>query len=110
MKVVYLVAIFCLSYLVAANDRDCRLECYNAALSLRNHLKEVDANEQVLKECKDFAKKLYYPCDKAVKLILENNEIKKTIEGWKVDVPSDKETEKKVKKYCWRACRNRREN
>ncbi|EPB77243.1 hypothetical protein ANCCEY_03693 [Ancylostoma ceylanicum] len=113
MKAVFhLVAIFCLSYLVNA-DRDCRLECFNAALSYRNakkeNLGEKEIEERVREECETFAKKLYYPCSKAVPLILENDDIKKTIEAWDVDSASDKVTEEAVKKYCWKACRNRRE-
>ncbi|EYC45069.1 hypothetical protein Y032_0439g1484 [Ancylostoma ceylanicum] len=85
MKAVfYLVAIFCLSYLVNA-DRDCRLECFNAAVSYRNakkeNLGEKEIEDRVREECETFAKKLYYPCSKAVPLILENDDIKKTIEA-----------------------------
>ncbi|RCN44090.1 hypothetical protein ANCCAN_09953 [Ancylostoma caninum] len=109
MKAVYVVAVFCLISLAAANDRDCRLECFQAALSYRNNANEADMDKRMMEECEIFAKKLYYPCSKAVKLILGNAEIKRTIEGWKVDAASDKETEKKVKKYCRKACRNRRE-
>ncbi|KAL6729763.1 hypothetical protein Aduo_000789 [Ancylostoma duodenale] len=96
-------------------DRDCRLECFNAAISYRNWQREGVPSEEVMKkrvmeECETFAKNLYYPCSKAVPLILENDEIRSIIEKWDVDIPSDKETEAKVKKYCWKACRNRREN
>ncbi|EPB75204.1 hypothetical protein ANCCEY_05718, partial [Ancylostoma ceylanicum] len=107
-----LVTIFCLSYLVSA-DRDCRLECFNAAVSYRiakkEGLGEKEIEERVLAECETFATKLYYKCSKAVPLILKNDDIKKTIEAWDVDSASDKATEKVVKKYCWTACRNRRE-
>ncbi|EYC26091.1 hypothetical protein Y032_0011g1554 [Ancylostoma ceylanicum] len=108
MKAVYLAAIFSLSYLVDAN-RDCRLECFNAAISYRNLVNEVDMEERVMKECESFAVKLYYPCAKSVPLILENHDIRKIIEDWKFDTASDRATEKKVKKYCRKACNNRRE-
>ncbi|EYB85598.1 hypothetical protein Y032_0295g1657 [Ancylostoma ceylanicum] len=109
MKTIFLAAVFSLSYLVAANDRDCRWECFNAAISYRNWANEADMDKRVMEECESFAERLHYPCSKAVKLILDNNEIRNTIEDWKFDVASDKETEKKVKKYCRKACRNRRE-
>ncbi|EYB85042.1 hypothetical protein Y032_0305g1941 [Ancylostoma ceylanicum] len=106
MRAVCLATIFCLSYLVNAN-RDCRLECFNAALSYRNGKNENVANmEQYVKEeCEGFAKNLYYPCSKAVPLILNNEEIKKIIEAWDTESASDKATEEAVKKYCWTACR-----
>ncbi|KAL6741122.1 hypothetical protein Aduo_014408 [Ancylostoma duodenale] len=113
MKVVYLVAVFSLSYLAAANDRDCRLECFHAAVSYRNlkkeNVAEAEMENRMVEECEIFAKKLYYPCSKAVPLILKNDDIKKTIEAWDVDSSSDPLTEKAVKKYCFKACRNRRE-
>ncbi|KAL6729744.1 hypothetical protein Aduo_000774 [Ancylostoma duodenale] len=114
MRAVYVVAVVFLSSLASAMDRDCRLECFHAAVSYRNlkkeNVPEGEMEKPMTEECEIFAKKLYYPCSKAVKLILGNDEIKNTIENWNVDVPSDTATEKKVKKYCWKACRNRREN
>ncbi|RCN35387.1 hypothetical protein ANCCAN_18754 [Ancylostoma caninum] len=112
MQALFLVAFFSLTYLAAA-DRDCRLECFNAAISYRNLKKEgvpeEEIEKRVMDECEVFAKKLYYKCSKAVPLILKNDDIKRVIEAWKVDDASDKETEKKVKKHCFKACRNRRE-
>ncbi|RCN35108.1 hypothetical protein ANCCAN_19037 [Ancylostoma caninum] len=107
MKVIFLALIFCLSYLANANRRDCRLECFNAALSYRNGKIANVANieEHVMKECEVYAKHLYYPCSKAVPLILDNEQIKKTIEAWDVASPSDTTTEKAVKKHCWNGCR-----
>ncbi|KAL6729753.1 hypothetical protein Aduo_000781 [Ancylostoma duodenale] len=113
MQAIYLVAFFSITYLAAANDRDCRLECHNAAISYRNLKKEGVTGEElerrVMEECKTFAEKLYYPCEKAVPLILKDEGIKKTIEAWDVDAAYDKETTKKVNKHCFKACRNHRE-
>ncbi|RCN50628.1 hypothetical protein ANCCAN_03241 [Ancylostoma caninum] len=113
MKAVYLVAVFSLTYLAAANDRDCRLECFHAAVSYRNlkkeNMAEADMENRMMEECERYAEKLYYPCSKAVPLILKNDDIRGTIEAWDIDSASDPVTEKAVKKYCWTACRNRRE-
>ncbi|EYB95192.1 hypothetical protein Y032_0162g3397, partial [Ancylostoma ceylanicum] len=105
MKVIFLVAIFSLTYLANASRRDCRLECFQAAISFRNWQNEADMDRRVMEECESFAKKLEYPCSKAVPLILQDPAIRKTIEGWDVDSPSDRATEKAVKKHCWKACR-----
>ncbi|RCN44088.1 hypothetical protein ANCCAN_09951 [Ancylostoma caninum] len=81
MQVVCVIVMFCLSYLVNAN-RDCRLECFQAAQSYRNgkHDKVGNIEEYVMKDCESFAKDLRYQCANAVPLILNNTDIKKTIE------------------------------
>ncbi|KAL6729765.1 hypothetical protein Aduo_000790 [Ancylostoma duodenale] len=106
MQVVYLIVMFCLSYLVCAT-RDCRLECFQAAQSYRNgkHDKVGNIEEYVMKDCESFAKDLRYHCAKAVPLILNNTDIKKTIEAWDLDSASHKDTERAVKRYCRKACR-----
>ncbi|EYC26087.1 hypothetical protein Y032_0011g1551 [Ancylostoma ceylanicum] len=106
MKVVYLIATFCLVYLANAT-RDCRLECFQAAQSYRNgkHDKVGNIEEYVMKDCEGFAKDLRYQCSKAVPLILTNADIKKTIEAWDTDSASSKDTEKRVKRFCKKACR-----